>query len=315
MSFETTAPTNLPSTLKAANPIRHSSIETFQRDVLEASQNGPILVGFFSPRSAECGQLQPVLEKVIIGFSGAITLVNINIDENQELATRLGVRTVPTIMAFIDRKPVDGFMGLLPENDIRLFAQKIIGMAKEAGDANNNMERQIEAALASARQAIEAGDFSTAEEIFLSILQHQDKNFGALIGLADTYIAANVLDKAKEVLDELASDYQKRTEFISAKTRLQLALDLAQLGAADELLKELEQDPEQHQVRFNYALVLNGSGQKAEAASELIEIMRRDRRWNDDGARKKLLELFEAWGGADPATAQARRLLSAILFS
>ena len=301
--------TNSPS----PDLIKDGSIASFQADVIDASKITPILIDFWAPWCGPCKQLIPALEKVINELNGKIKLVKINLDENQQLATQMGVKSVPAVIAFIDGKPVDGFMGALPYAQIQEFANKIIAQAPQG--QQGDFAAQLEQALEQANAALSEEKFADAEHIFSLILEHIPDNDDALIGLAKTYILANVLDKAQEELDRVSEEGQKSQDFLSLKAKIQLINETASLGSKDELLKKLSSDEDNHQIRFDLALILNSEGKHQEAASQLIEIMRRNRDWNDDGARKKLLEFFESWGQTAPQTQKARRLLSSVLFS
>ncbi len=296
-----------------ANLIKDGSLASFQADVIDASKTTPILIDFWAPWCGPCKQLTPVIEKVINELNGKIKLVKINLDENQQLATQMGVKSVPSVFAFIDGKPVDGFMGALPYTQILEFAKKIIAQAPQT--QNGDFAAQLEQALEQANAALNEEKFADAEHIFSLILEHIPDNDDALIGLAKTYIFANVLDKAQEELDRVSEVGQKTQDFLSLKAKILLINETASLSSRDELEKKLSNDENNHQIRFDLALILNSEGKNQEAASQLIEIMRQDRDWNDDGARKKLLEFFESWGQTAPQTIKARRLLSSVLFS
>ncbi len=294
------------------------STASFQTDVLEASLNIPILVDFWAPWCGPCKQLTPVIEKVIGELNGKIKLVKINLDENQQLATQMGVKSVPAIIAFVNGKPVDGFMGALPYSQILEFAKKTIASASQ--NQGDNFSAQLEKALEQANLALEHEKYADAEHIFSTILEHQPNNDDALIGLAKTYIMAKVFDKAQEELERVSHEGQKSAQFLSltAKIKLFNEVDKLSLGdeqEADKLKAKLENNPDDHQTRYNLALILNENGDPIAAAEQLIEIMRQDRKWNDDGARKKLLEFFTAWGQTSEQTIKARRLLSGLLFS
>lgn len=300
----------------SADLIKESSTATFQQDVIDASATTPVLVDFWAPWCGPCRQLGPAIEKIVTEFGGKLKLVKINIDENQALAGQMNVQSIPAVFAFSGGQPVDGFMGALPESEIRAFAQKVIDTAAKAGgSAADDMATQIDDALKAATNAIEAQDYTSAEQIYSMVLQHMPDNVSALIGLAQTSIKTGDTDRAAASLDMVPEDRQKLPEYLSARAALDLKKEAAALGSTAELEARLAKAPDDHQARLDLALALNADGQKLEAAETLVALMRKDREWNEDGARKKLLELFEAWGAADPATIKGRRLLSAALFA
>ncbi len=301
-----------------SNYIIDGSTAGFQADVIEASLSMPILVDFWAPWCGPCKQLTPIIEKVIGELNGKIKLVKINLDENQQLATQMGVKSVPTVIAFVNGKPVDGFMGALPYSQVLEFAKKTIASAPQG--QGDNFSAQLEKALEQANLALEHEKYADAEHIFSTILEHQPNNDDALIGLAKTYVMAKVFDKAQEELDRVSEKGQKSAQFLSLAAKIELFNEAAKLSLSDEheadkLKAKLENKPDDHQTRYNLALVLNENEHYIEAAEQLIEIMRQDREWNDDGARKKLLEFFTSWGQTSEQTIKARRLLSSLLFS
>lgn len=291
--------------------VANGSTATFQKDVLDASKDVPVLVDFWAPWCGPCRTLGPTIERVVTELKGKVRLVKINVDENQALAGQMGVQSIPAVFAFAGGRPVDGFMGALPESEIRRFVDRILQNAPNGGAAGAELKEVLEAAL----QAASAGDFERAEQIYGAILDQQPDNADALIGLAGLFEKAGNLDGVKTVLAAVPEDAQKRDDFQALKKAVALAEEAAGLGSIEELERRVAINENDHQARYDLALALNGKGFRIEAAEALVTLMRRDRAWNDDGARKKLLELLEAWGPKDPATLRGRRLLSAALFS
>jgi putative thioredoxin len=290
-----------------AVPVTDTTTATFSADVIQESRNQPVLVDFWAPWCGPCKQLAPALEKVVAEAGGRVRLVKMNIDDHPSIAGQLGIKSIPAVIAFRDGQPVDGFMGAVPESTIREFIERIAG----PGGA----EQAAADALAAASEIRAEGDLQGAAQIYATILQQDPTQIEALAGLAETLIDLGDIDNAREVLARVPEDKDGAPELASAKARLALAEQVAALGDPAELRSRLDADPNDHDARFDLALIQNELGERHEAADGLLAIMKADRSWRDDGARLQLLKFFEAWGMTDEATLAARRKLSSLLFS
>jgi putative thioredoxin len=227
----------------------------------------------------------------------------------------MGIQSIPAVFAFSGGRPVDGFMGALPESEVRRFADRMVAQAGKAGPKPGSLEEQVGAALAAAEEAAKAGDLAQAAQIYGMVLQHMPDNAQALIGMASVYAKAGDMEQAQALLEGVPEEERKGEAYTTLVSSLKLASEAADLSEAGVLEARIAKNPDDLQARYDLALVLNAEGRRQEAADALIGLMRRDRSWNEDGARKKLLEFFEAWGFKDPATIKGRRALSALLFS
>ncbi|TDQ61774.1 thioredoxin [Maritalea mobilis] len=296
---------------QANDLIKDSDTANFAKDVMEASQTVPVLVDFWAPWCGPCKQLGPMIEKVVREANGKVKLVKIDIDQNQAIAGQMGIQSIPAVIAFVGGRPIDGFMGAIPESEIKAFIEKVTANAP----ANpNDPAAQIEAALEQAKAAMDAGDFGSASQIYAQILQFDPQNDASIIGIATIHHKMGNEQNARDTLAKVSEEGQQSAEFKSLDSALKLGEEAAALGGSAKLEADVANDPENHQLRYDLALAYNAEGEKLKAAEHLLHIMKADREWNEDGARTKLLELFEAWGPADPATAKARRMLSGLLF-
>ena len=289
----------------AGDLIRDTTTAEFTKDVIQESRNQPVLVDFWAPWCGPCKQLTPVLEKAVRAAGGTVKLVKMNIDDHPAIAGQLGVQSIPAVIAFRDGQPVDGFMGAVPESQVQDFIQRLGGDPKQSG---------LEAALEQAAAAIQAGDDDLAAQIYSAVLAEEAGHPAAIAGLAGLSLDRGDLDAARALLEQVAPD-SDTAEIAGGRARLSLAEETSALGDPQELLRRLEKDADDHDARFDLALIQNASGAREEAADSLLHIVRRNREWRDDGARAQLLTFFEAWGPTDEATLSARRKLSALLFS
>lgn len=289
--------------------IKDTTTATFARDVIEESRRQPVLVDFWAPWCGPCKQLTPVIEKVVNEAGGRVKLVKMNIDDHPSVAGQLGIQSIPAVIAFVDGRPADGFMGAVPESKVREFIDKI-GGPPEADEA-----AEIEAILQEAAGLLAADDINGAAELFGAVLQADPENAKALAGMAECMIAVGQSQRAREALTDLPETLSKDAGIQAVVKKLDQIEEAAKLGDPTSLEQHLEAQPDDHEARIKLAKILNVQGDREGAANHLLTIMRRDRAFDDDGARRQLVEFFEVWGPKDPATIAARRRLSSILFS
>ncbi|MEL6621952.1 MAG: thioredoxin [Pseudomonadota bacterium] len=291
----------------ATNLIVDATTATFAAEVMEASRDQLVLVDFWADWCGPCKQLTPVLESVVASYGGTVKLVKVNVDENQAVAAQLRVQSLPTVYAFKDGRPLDGFMGAQPESAIREFIARCGG--EEAGAAD------LDAALAAAEEALEGGALQDAAGIFAAVLQDDQYHPRALAGLSVCYLRSGDADRAEQTLALVPPEKANEAEVVSARAAIELAKQAEDAGPLEELQAAVTANPDDFQARLDLALAAAAAQSKTKAVDELIEIFRRDRTWNDDAARKQLLKFFEAWGPKDAATIDGRRRLSALMFS
>lgn len=286
--------------------IKDTTTQTFMQDVVEESKHQPVLIDFWAPWCGPCRQLTPALEKAVRNAKGRVKLVKMNIDEHPAIPGQMGIQSIPAVIAFIDGKPADGFMGALPEGQVAAFIDRITKAegADESADS-----------LAAAEDALVNGDAATAASLFAQILSQDSGNIPALAGLTRCYVETGAIEQAKQTLALVPDAHQNDSDVKAARAMLELAEQAATLGPIAELEQTVAANPADHQARFDLALALNGAGRRLEAADHLLIIVKRDRKWNDDGARKQLVQFFDAWGAMDEATLEGRKRLSSVLFS
>ena len=290
----------------AADLVKETTTAAFRQDVIAESMNQPVLVDFWAPWCGPCKQLTPVIEKAVQAAGGKVKLVTMNIDEHPSIAGQLGVQSIPAVFAFSRGQPVDGFMGALPESQVKAFIERLVGPVGPS---------QAEELMAEAAELVEAGQAAEAAELYAAVLAEEPDHAGALGALVKLHVEGGDLEGARSFLDAVPADKAADPAIAGARAALELAEQAAAVGDLGEFERRLAADPDDHQARFDLALGLNGNGRRQEAVDMLLDIVKRDRAWNDDGAVKQLRQFFEAWGLMDPDTVAGRRRLSSMLFS
>lgn len=284
---------------------QETTTERFRADVMEASLRQPVLVDFWAPWCGPCKQLAPALERAVKAARGKVKLVKMNIDEHPEIAGQLGIKSIPAVVAFVRGRPADGFVGALPENQLRGFIERLAGPLEDEGAD----------AFLTAEALIGEGDLEAAEAILAELVTRDPPLPKAVAELSRLYIEQDRLVEAQALLDGLPAEIRAGAEVAAAAAALENALRATDLDEIDELQKRIAFDPDDLQARFDLALALNAKGRRDDAANALLDIIRKDRSWSEDGARKQLIQFFDAWGPLDKATIGARRRLSSLLFS
>jgi putative thioredoxin len=292
-----------------ADLIKETTTQTFMKDVIEESKRQPVLIDFWAEWCGPCRQLTPILEKAVRNAKGRVKLVKMNIDQHPAIPGQMGIQSIPAVIAFVNGQPADGFMGAVPESQVNAFIEKLTKGVPAAGEPN------IAEILKEAETLLAEGDAAAAAQVYAEALSLDATNIAALAGLAKCYVTSGAIEQAKQTL-AMVPDSKRNDAAVKA---VQAAIDLVEqaksLGPIAELEQKVAANPLDHQARFDLATALNAAGKRSEATGQLLEIIRRDRKWNDDGARKQLVQFFEAWGGADEATVEGRKRLSTILFS
>lgn len=286
--------------------VKETSTANFAADVIEASKDALVLVDFWADWCGPCKQLAPVLEKVVKSFSGKVRLVKLNVDQHPAVAGQLRIQSLPTVYAFRDGQPMDGFMGAQPESAIREFITRLLGPDEAA---------QLAEVLAAANEALDAGDLQSAAQTFAEILQADSQNADAIAGLAKCYMQSGDVERAKQTIALVPPNQANNPAVSAVKAALELAEKATTITDTSALESRLAANPTDHQTRLDLAVAFASNGDKERAVDELIELFRRDRNWQDQAARKQLVQFFEAWGPKDPQTIDGRRRLSSLMFA
>jgi putative thioredoxin len=293
----------------APDLIKETTTQTFVKDVIEESKRQPVLIDFWAEWCGPCRQLTPLLEKAVRAAKGKVKLVKMNIDHHPSIPGQMGIQSIPAVIAFVDGRPADGFMGAIPESQVNAFIDKLSKGVPGAGEPN------IAEILKEAETLLAEGDPASAAQIYAEALSVDATNIAALAGLAKCYVTTGAVDQAKQTLAMVPESRRNDAAVKAVQAAIDLSEQAKSVGPVGELERKIAANPLDHQARFDLATALNAMGKRNEATTHLLEIVKRDRKWNDDGARKQLVQFFEAWGGTDEATVEGRKRLSTILFS
>jgi len=299
-------PAQSAATAAADAVVKDTTTQAFVKDVIEESKRQPVLVDFWAPWCGPCKQLTPVLEKAVKAAKGKVKLVKMNIDEHPAIPGQMGIQSIPAVIAFVNGQPADGFMGAVPESQVTAFLERL---------TKDRLGGEAQDVLKSAEAALAEGDAVGAADLYAQLLAEDGTNVPALAGLARCYVETGALDQARQTLAMVPESKRNESAVAAARAALELAEQAKAVGPLSELEQKVAGNPRDHQARFDLAVALNGNNRRMEALEHLITIVRRDRKWNDDGARKQLVQFFDAWGPTDEATVEGRKRLSSILFA
>ena len=289
--------------------IKEVSEATFMQDVVEASKTKPVIVDFWAPWCGPCKTLGPQLEEAVKAANGAVTMAKVNVDENQMIAGQMQVQSIPTVFAFVNGQPVDGFQGAVSGSEIKAFVERVV--AANGGETEGGLDSAVQ----SAEQMLEEGDFEAAIETFLAILQEDTNNVKSYVGLMKSHIELGDLDQAEAILNGIPLEISQKPEVESVHAQLELAKQALDAGPISDLAKLIEKNPDDHEARFKLAQALHGSGQVEDAVGQLLELFKRDKEWNDEAAKSQLFVIFEALEPNNPIVLNGRRKLSSLIFA
>jgi putative thioredoxin len=286
--------------------VKETTTQSFVKDVIEESKRQPVLIDFWAPWCGPCKQLTPMLEKAVHAAKGKVKLVKMNIDEHPSIPGQMGIQSIPAVIAFVNGQPADGFLGALPESQVIAFIERLT--KGSIGAEEKDLLKTADAALAD-------GDAAGAADLYAQVLAQDAGNVSALAGLARAYVQTGAIEQAKQTLAMVPEAKRHEAPVAAAQAALDVAEQAKAVGPVGDLEQKVAADPRDHQARFDLAVALAGAGRRQDAVDHLLEIVKRDRKWNEDGARKQLVQFFEAWGPTDEATVEGRKRLSSILFA
>ena len=289
--------------------VKEVSEATFMQDVVEASKERPVIVDFWAPWCGPCKTLGPQLEEAVKAANGAGTMAKVNVDENQAIAGQKQVQSIPTVFAFSNGQPVDGFQGAVSASEIKAFVDRVV--AANGGE----VESGLDSAVASAEQMLDDGDFEAAIETFSAILEEDANNIKSYIGLIKCHIAAGDLDQAEAILNGIPLEISQSPEIEAVHAQIELAKQARDAGPINELALLVEKNPDDNDARFKLAQALHGAGQVEDAVDQLLELFKRDREWNDGAAKAQLFTIFEALEPNNEIVLNGRRKLSSLIFA